>query len=162
MTPTATTASLPLCWYWPSASLPLRESVPVPALLASQVLCCRRCPFDPLARRTGFGTRLVGCKAQKAPALPYITIRLRGWEYAIRYPSFVPTPPSHRRCAHDYRVSRVRQYSLTIAASVTWASWRYGSSAPLARVPTELDLMPNTRGYSGIFGWVRTHLPYQM
>jgi hypothetical protein len=25
--------------------------------------------------------------------------------------------------------------SLTIAASVTWASWAYGSPAPLARVP---------------------------
>jgi hypothetical protein len=52
------------------AGLPLRESVPVPALLMSQVLCCVKCPFDPLARRTGFGISLVGCKAHWAPALP--------------------------------------------------------------------------------------------
>jgi hypothetical protein len=75
---------------------------------------------------------------------------------------FVPTPPSHRRCVHAYRVSRVRQISLTIAASVTWASWGYGSPAPLARVPTELDLMPATKGYPDRFGWVRTHVPYHM
>ena len=76
-------------------------------------------------------------------------------------PIFVPTPLSHRRCVHDYRVSQVRQFSLTIAASVTWASWGYGSSAPLARVPTELDLMPAMRDYPHSFGWVRTRLPYQ-
>ena len=51
--------------------------------------------------------------------------------------------------------------SLAIAASVTWASWAYGSPAPLARVPTKLDLMPARRGYSGSIGWVRTRLPYQ-
>ena len=72
---------------------------------------------------------------------------------------FVPTPPNHRRCAHAYRVSRVRQVSLTLAASVTFASWAYGSPSRLARVPTELDLMPAIRGYSGGFGWVRTRLP---
>jgi hypothetical protein len=48
----------------------LRESVPVPALLVSQVLCGGRCPLDPLAWRTRFGTSLMGCKAHKAPALP--------------------------------------------------------------------------------------------
>jgi hypothetical protein len=52
--------------------------------------------------------------------------------------------------------------SLTIAASVTWASWAYGSPAPLARVPTKLDLMPAMQGYPHSFGWVRTHLPYQV
>jgi hypothetical protein len=129
----------------------------------SQVLCCRRCPLDPLARRTGFGTSLVGCKAQKAPALPVPHIRLRGRGYVINYPCFVPFPLSHLlREVHDYRVSRVRQFSLTIAASVTWASWRYGSSAPLARVPTELDLMPAMQGYPHRIGWVRTELPYQL
>jgi hypothetical protein len=50
----------------------------------------------------------------------------------------------------------------TIAASVTWASWGYGSPAPLARVSTELDLMPAMRGYPHSFGWVRTELPYQL
>ena len=75
---------------------------------------------------------------------------------------FVPTPPSHRRCVDGYRVSRVRQFSLTIAASVTLASWEYGSPAPLARVPTKLDLMPAMRGYPHGFGWVRTELPYQL
>jgi hypothetical protein len=76
---------------------------------------------------------------------------------------FVPLPLSHLlREVDEIRVSRVRQISLTIAASVTWASWRYGSSAPLARVPTELDLMPATRGYPDRFGWVRTELPYQL
>jgi hypothetical protein len=52
--------------------------------------------------------------------------------------------------------------SLTIAASVTWASWQYGSTSPLARVPTKLVLMPAMRGYPPGFGWVRTHLPYQV
>jgi hypothetical protein len=52
--------------------------------------------------------------------------------------------------------------SLTLAASVTWASWAYGSPAPLARVPTKLDLMPALRGYPGSVGWVRTHVPYHM
>src|SRR6266850_2066010 len=41
------------------------------------------------------------------------------------------------------------------------ASWEYGSPSPLARVPTELDLMPATRGYPDSIGWVRTSLPYQ-
>jgi hypothetical protein len=59
-------------------------------------------------------------------------------------------------------VSQVRHFSLTIAASVTWASWEYGSPAPLARFPTELDLMPIMRGYPLDFGWVRTELPYQL
>jgi len=59
-------------------------------------------------------------------------------------------------------VSQVRQFSLTIAASVTFASWQYGSASRLARVPTKLDLMPATRGYPGSFGWVRTELPYQL
>ena len=77
-------------------------------------------------------------------------------------PYFVPTPPRPRRCDHVDRVSRVRQVSLTIAASVTFASWVYGSPSRLARVPTKLDLMPAMRGYPHGFGWVRTHLPYQM
>jgi hypothetical protein len=66
----------------------------------------------------------------------------------IPTPCFVPLPLSHRREDHDYRVSQVRQFSLTLAASVTWASWGYGSPAPLARVPTKLDLMPTARGLS--------------
>jgi len=45
---------------------------------------------------------------------------------------------------------------------VTWASWAYGSPAPLARVPTELDLMPAVQGYPYSIGWVRTELPYQL
>jgi hypothetical protein len=45
---------------------------------------------------------------------------------------------------------------------VTWASWVYGSPAPLARVPTKLDLLPTIRGYPDGFGWVRTELPYQL
>jgi hypothetical protein len=161
VTPPATTASLPRCRHWPSASLPLRESVPVPALLVSQVLCCVRCPLDPVTWRTTLGTSLVGCKAQKAPALPYQHSGCGVGPELILWPHFVPTPPSHRRCAYDYRVSWVRQISLTIAASVTWASWQYGSASPLARVPTKLGLMPTTRGYPGSFGWVRTSLPYQ-
>jgi hypothetical protein len=76
---------------------------------------------------------------------------------------FIPLPLSHRiREVVIYRVSWVRQFSFTLAASVTWASWEYGSPAPLARVPTKLDLMPAVRGYPADFGWVRTHLPYQM
>ena len=95
-----------------------------------------------------------------APALPYTQLWVRGWEYAIRYPNFVPLPPSHRREVHDYRVFRVRQYSLTVAASVTFASWEYGSPSRLARVPTKLDLMPTARGYPDSIGWVRTRVPY--
>jgi hypothetical protein len=38
--------------------------------------------------------------------------------------------------------------SLTVAASVTFASWVYGSPSRLARVPTELDLLPASRGLS--------------
>ena len=49
-----------------------------------------------------------------------------------------------------------------MAASVTWASWVYGSPAPLARVPPKLDLMPAMRGYPYGFGEVRTELPYQL
>jgi hypothetical protein len=52
--------------------------------------------------------------------------------------------------------------SLTIAASVTFASWAYGSPSRFARVPTKLALMPAMRGYPYGIGWVRTHLPYQM
>jgi hypothetical protein len=74
---------------------------------------------------------------------------------------FAPPPLSHRRWSDAYRVSRVRQFSLTIAASVTLASWQYGSASPLARVPTKLDLMPALRGYPESIGWVRTRLPYQ-
>jgi hypothetical protein len=74
---------------------------------------------------------------------------------------FVPLPLRHRlREVHNYRVSRVRQFSLTIAASVTLASWEYGSPSPLARVPPKLDLMPATRGYPVSIGWVRTRVPY--
>jgi hypothetical protein len=54
------------------------------------------------------------------------------------------------------------QNSLTIAASVTWASWGYGSPASLARIPTKLDLMPAMQGYPHSFGWVRPELPYQL
>jgi hypothetical protein len=73
----------------------------------------------------------------------------------------VPTPLSHRRRIMRYRVSRVRQLSLALSASVTWASWGCGSPAPLARVPAKLDLMPAVRGYPHSFGRVRTRLPYQ-
>jgi hypothetical protein len=52
--------------------------------------------------------------------------------------------------------------SLALSASVTWASWMYGSPAPLARVPPKLDLMPILRGYPQDFGEVRTHVPYHM
>jgi hypothetical protein len=51
--------------------------------------------------------------------------------------------------------------SLTIAASVTLASWVYGSPSPLARVPPKLDLMPAVRGYPHSIVEVRTRLPYQ-
>src|SRR5918992_1531814 len=56
VTPPATTASLPRCQHWVSATLPLRELTSVPALLVSQVLCGCRCPFDPLTWRTTLGT----------------------------------------------------------------------------------------------------------
>jgi hypothetical protein len=59
-------------------------------------------------------------------------------------------------------VSQVRHISLTIAASVTFASWVYGSPSRLARVPTKLDLMPVVEDYLHDFGWVRTELPYQL
>jgi hypothetical protein len=107
VTPTATTASLPRSRHWPSASLPLRESVPVPALLMSQVLCCRRCPFDPLARRTGLGTSQLGCKAALAPALPKFIVRLRGIGKPSHFPYFAPIPLSHLfGDACHYRVSQ--------------------------------------------------------
>jgi len=78
-------------------------------------------------------------------------------------PCVVPLPLSHHiREVDELRVSWVRQISLTLAASVTFASWQYGSASRLARVPTELDLMPAVRGYASSFGWVRTPLPYQM
>jgi hypothetical protein len=44
--------------------------------------------------------------------------------------------------------------SLTIAASVTFASWAYDSPSRLARVPTKLDLMPALWGYPQSLGWV--------
>ena len=76
---------------------------------------------------------------------------------------FVPLLLSHLlREVHEIRVSRVRHISLTIAASVTFASWQYGSASRLARVPTKLALMPAVGGYSYSIGWVRTRLPYQM
>jgi len=59
-------------------------------------------------------------------------------------------------------MSQVRQFSFTIAASVTFASWQYGSASRLARVPTKLDLMPAGQGYLHDIGWVRTELPYQL
>jgi hypothetical protein len=76
---------------------------------------------------------------------------------------FIPLPLSHllREVCGD-RVSRVRQVSLTIAASVTFASWVYGSPSRLARGPTKLDLMPVVEDYLHDFGWVRTALPYQL
>jgi len=57
-------------YYGLSVPVPALVIVPVPALLMSQVLCGGRCPLDPLARRTGFGTSQIGCKAALAPALP--------------------------------------------------------------------------------------------
>jgi hypothetical protein len=91
------------------------------------------------------------------------SMRLRGWCQQLQYTSFIPTPLSHRYgCAESYRVSWVRPISLTIAASVTFASWQHGSASPLARVPTKLDLMPLIGGYPYQFGWVRTELPYQL
>jgi hypothetical protein len=75
----------------------------------------------------------------------------------------VPLPLSHLlREVCGYRVSQVRQFSFTIAASVTFASWQYGSASRLARVPTKLDLMPTMQGYPHGIGWVRTELPYQL
>jgi hypothetical protein len=75
----------------------------------------------------------------------------------------VPLPLSHLlREVCGYRVSQVRQFSFTIAASVTFASWQYGSASRLARVPTKLDLMPAMQGYPHGIGWVRTELPYQL
>jgi hypothetical protein len=101
-------------------------------------------------------------KAIGAPALPYGFFRLRGRCTNRFYTCFVPLPLSHLLGkSHGYRVSRVRQFSLTIAASVTFASWVYGSPSRLARVPTKLDLMPAVRGYPHSIGWVRTGLPYQ-
>src|SRR5687768_6506852 len=86
---------------------------------------------------------------------------LRGRGYRIQSSCFVPLPLSHRiREVHAIRVSRVRHFSLTLAASVTFASWQYGSASRLARVPTKLDLMPAIRGYPDRVGWVRTRLPY--
>jgi len=38
----------------------------------------------------------------------------------------------------------------------------FSSLAPLARVPTKLDLMPTMQGYPHGIGWVRTELPYQL
>jgi hypothetical protein len=88
-------------------------------------------------------------------------MRLRGRRGYIPPLCFVPLPLSHLlREVHDYRVSRVRHYSLTIAASVTFASWVYGSPSRLARVPTELDLMPAVWGYPHSIGWVRPRVPY--
>src|SRR5688572_24389577 len=76
---------------------------------------------------------------------------------------FIPLPLSHLlREVCGYRVSRVRQYSLTLAASVTFASWVYGSPSRLARFPPELDLMPVMWGYPHDFEEVRTELPYQL
>jgi hypothetical protein len=71
VTPPATTASLPRCRHGRSARLPLRESVPVPAWLASPFHRCRRRPFDPLPWRTRLGTSPWGYTAHEAPALPY-------------------------------------------------------------------------------------------
>jgi hypothetical protein len=126
-------------------------------LLVSQVLCGGRCPFDPLTWRTTLGTSHAGCKAVVAPALPYRMIRLRGRRQRSLFSCFVPLPLSHLlREVDAIRVSRVRQVSLTMAASVTWASWAYGSPAPLARVPPKLDLMPAIQGYPYGFGEVRS------
>ena len=92
VTPTATTASLPRFRHGLSASLPLRESVPVPAWLASPVLCCGRCPLDPFARRTGFGTSQLGCKAVLAPALQDTVLPLRGRGTGSFVPASSPSP----------------------------------------------------------------------
>ena len=49
---------------------------------------------------------------------------------------FAPLPLSHLlREDNEIRVSRVRQFSLTVAASVTFVSWQYGSASRLAPVP---------------------------
>jgi hypothetical protein len=131
-------------------------------LLVSQVLCGLRCPCDPLTWRTTLGTRPLGCKAHWTPALPDTRFRLRGRYCLYHHTCFVPLPLSHLLGeVDDYRVSRVRHLGLTIAASVAFASWAYGSPSRLARVPTELDLMPTVQGYLRRFGWVRTRLPYQ-
>jgi hypothetical protein len=75
----------------------------------------------------------------------------------------IPLPLSQlRREVWGDRVSRVRQDSLTLAASVTCASWVSGSPSRLARVPPELDLMPVMWGYPQDFEEVRTELPYQL
>ena len=85
----------------------------------------------------------MGCKALEAPALPNYGIRLRGNGKPSHFPDFAPIPLSHLfGDACHYRVSQVRQLSLTMAASVTFASWAYGLPSRLARVPSELDLMP--------------------
>ena len=162
VTPTATTASLPRCQHGSSADLPLRELAPVPAWLMAQVWCCRRCPLVPWTWRTTCGTHRCGGKASAVPALPYSPCRLRDRTSVLRGSCFMPRPRSHLlREVYGDRVSQVRQFSFTLAASVTWASWGYGSPAPLARVPPERDLMPATKGYPDRFGWVRTRLPYQ-
>jgi hypothetical protein len=55
----------------------------------------------------------------------------------------VPLPLSHLlREICGYRVSQVRQFSFTIAASVMFASWVYGSPSRLARVPLSLISCP--------------------
>jgi hypothetical protein len=85
-----------------------------------------------------------------------------GRGFLLSNPCFIPLPLSHLiREVQAYRVSRVRHIRLTIAASVTFASWVYGSPSRLARVPTKLNLMPAVGGYSYGIGWVRTRLPYQ-
>ena len=62
----------------PALTRQLLEPTWVPAWLASQVLCCRRCPFDPFTWRTRLGTGQTGCKARLTPALPHNPRRLRG------------------------------------------------------------------------------------
>jgi hypothetical protein len=153
-------------------------SAPVPALVISRPLLSeagdwfRRCSWRKFCAALG----ALGTPSPGVPGLELANLVVRPFWFplsrigvsgcgaeaeVVHLRCFVPTPPSHRRCVRSYRVSRVRHFSLTIAASVTWASWAYGSPAPLARVPPKLGLMPATRGYPDRFGWVRTSLPYQ-
>jgi hypothetical protein len=69
------------------------ELEPVPALLVSQVLCSLRCPLDPFAWRTRFGTSLLGCKAREAPALSEVWNSGCGARAHLLYLPWLRSPP---------------------------------------------------------------------
>src|SRR5918999_2965139 len=70
----------------------LWESVPVPALLVSQVLCGCRCPLAPFTWRTTLGTSQSGCKAFMAPALPHTSCGCGAESNAVPLPASFPHP----------------------------------------------------------------------